>query len=192
MINIRRFSDGDEKYISEIIKDDILENFINDYPQSSIKYLLSKHTGEFIKNRAEKFHMYVLSDENSIVGTGTIGPYWGKEKESALFTIFIDPRYKGKGLGRKIIETLEQDKFYKRAIRVEVASSIPAVGFYMHFGYNFKKFGNIVNQNGEYVLEKFPRNESITLKKQIKYNLILPIYLFIPYILIIIFIISYC
>ncbi len=47
----------------------------------------------------------------------------GKEDESSLFTIFVLPEYQGKGIGRKIIETLEKgrtinyDKIKKRRFR---------------------------------------------------------------------------
>lgn len=42
-------------------------------------------------------------------GCGAIGPYWGKEDESSLFTIFVLTDYQGKGVGRRIVETLEND-----------------------------------------------------------------------------------
>ncbi|MBP3887434.1 MAG: GNAT family N-acetyltransferase, partial [Cellulosilyticum sp.] len=34
--------------------------------------------------------------------------------ESSLFTIFVLPDYQGKGIGRRIIETLESDVFFMR------------------------------------------------------------------------------
>ena len=59
------------------------------------------------------FHLQLLTDDEKIVGVGMIGPYWNSQTESSFFTIFIDPDYKGKGLGRKIIETLKEDEYYK-------------------------------------------------------------------------------
>lgn len=84
-----------------------------------------------------------------------IGPYWGKEDESSLFTIFVLPEYQGKGVGRKIIETLEQDEFFLRAKRVEIPASITACGFYKKMGYSYKNGIDVVDEEQLYRLEKF-------------------------------------
>jgi hypothetical protein len=113
-----------------------------------------------MKNRAECSHMYVVCDNEEIVGVGAIAPYYDSKTESILLTIFLLPEYEGKGIGRKIIETLELDEYFKRADRVEIPASITGVNFYRHMGYGFKKFGNIINEKGEYRLEKFPKENS--------------------------------
>ena len=156
-IRVRRYIEGDEIGICEILKKDMLSENIKDYPPESIEYLINTYDEDFIRKRANQNHTYVLIHNGKIIGTGTIGPYWGSLKESSFFTIFIDPIYKGKGLGRKIIETLEDDEYYKRANRIEIPSSITAVEFYKHFGYGFKKLGNIVDNEGEYRMEKYPK-----------------------------------
>ena len=60
-------------------------------------------------------------------------------------------------IAEKIIETLENDEYYKRADRVEIPASITAVEFYKHFGYGFKKLGHIVDDEGIYRMEKYPK-----------------------------------
>ena len=156
-IKVRRYIDGDEIGICDLVKKDVLAENIKDYPKEAINHLIESHNEELIKRRAEMFHVYVLTDNEKIVGVGMIGPYWDSLTESSFFTIFIDPSYKGQGLGRKIIETLEQDEYYKRADRVEIPASITAVEFYKHFGYGFKKLGNIVDNEGIYRMEKYPK-----------------------------------
>ena len=56
-------------------------------------------------------HFYVVCDGDKIIGCGAIGPYWDHDDESSLFTIFVLSEYQGKGIDRRIIETLEQDVF---------------------------------------------------------------------------------
>ena len=73
-----------------------------------------------------------------VAGCGAIGPYWGKEDESSLFTIFVNPEYQGKGVGRQIINTLEKDEYFTRAKRIEIPASITGVPFYLKMGYNYK------------------------------------------------------
>lgn len=156
-IKVRKFIDGDESAICEVIRKDVLSENVKDYPKEAIEHLINSHNEDLIKQRASAFHVYVLTDKNKIIGVGMIGPYWNRLTESSLFTIFIDPTYKGQGLGRKIIETLEQDEFFKRADRVEIPASITAVEFYKHMGYGFKKLGNIVDNEGIYRMEKYPK-----------------------------------
>lgn len=168
---VRKFELGDEAKICEVIKKDILTENINDYSEEAIKHLVSEQTEDLIRERAKKFHVYTFLDNNKIVGVGMIGPYWGSLTESSFFTIFRDPDYKGKGLGRKIIETLENDEYYKRATRVEIPASITAVEFYKHMGFGFKEteniLGHIVNHEGQYKMEKYPKvsNNNVNLKQ---------------------------
>lgn len=169
-IIVRKYKDGDAKGICEIIKKDVLTENIKDYPQAAIEHLIESHNEELIERRAKWCHVYVLTDNEKIVGVGMIGPYWSSLTESSFFTIFIDPEYKGQGLGKKIIETLEQDEFYKRADRVEIPASITAVEFYKHFGYGFKKLGNIVDNEGIYRMEKYPKISNNNVDKD-QYNM---------------------
>jgi len=72
-----------------------------------------------------------------------------------LFTIFVLPEYQGRGVGRTIIETLEQDEFFMRAKRVEIPASITACEFYRKMGYDFKDGIAEVDEEQLYRLEKF-------------------------------------
>ena len=172
-IKVRKYKDGDQTQICEIIRKDILTENIKDYPKDAMEHLLETHNEELISRRSKWCHVYVLTDNEKIVGVGMIGPYWNSLTESSFFTIFIDPAYKGKGLGRKIIETLMEDDYYKRADRVEIPASITAVEFYRHMGWNFKRtdevFGNIVDKEGIYRMERFPKLPNIKVENQ--YNM---------------------
>lgn len=156
-INIRKYQVGDEKEIAKVIAKTLSSVNIKDESSEEIKELILKLDEETIKNRTKWTHMYVVVDNDKIIGVGSIGPYWDSLTESSLFNIFILPEYQGKKLGRKLIETLEEDEYYKRANRVEIPASITGVEFYRHMGYGFKKFGNIVDEDKCYRLEKYPK-----------------------------------
>lgn len=47
------------------------------------------------------------------------------------------PEYQGKGVGRKIIETLEGDEFFLRAKRIEIPASFTGAPFYEKMGIVF-------------------------------------------------------
>jgi GNAT superfamily N-acetyltransferase len=99
--------------------------------------------------------MYVVCDNDKIVGCGAIAGYWGSETESVLLTIFVLPEYEGRGIGRKIIETLEKDEFFKHARRIEIPASITACGFYRKMGYTYKNGVTSPDDEGCIRLEKF-------------------------------------
>ena len=100
--------------------------------------LIANETPEHILERASWTHFYIAVEDEEIVGCGAIGPYWGKEDESCLFSIFVHPFFQGKGIGRKIMETLEKDVFFLRAARIEIPASITGVPFYLRMGYHYK------------------------------------------------------
>lgn len=152
---IRRFKNDDSVELANLIAKTLRTTNIKDYSpeyiENDIRFLIS----EKLIERSNWMHLYVVCDDNIIIGCGAIGPYWGKEDESSLFTIFVLPEYQGKGIGRKIIETLEQDAYFLRAKRIEVPSSITAVDFYRKMGYDNKNGVAELNDEQLYCLEKF-------------------------------------
>ena len=97
----------------------------------------------------------MMQFEKVIVGTDSISSYWGSETESILLTIFVLPEYHSKGIGSKIIETLEQDELFLRANRIEIPASITATEFYRKFGYNYKNGVKELDEEHHFRLEKF-------------------------------------
>lgn len=137
-MNIRRFKEEEAKEVSNLIRNTIRISNTKDYPLELMELLIETETPEHVLERASWTHFYVAEDEGRIVGCGAIGPFWGKEDESGLFTIFVHPEYQGKGVGRAIIETLEKDEYFLRAKRIEIPASITGVPFYLKMGYHFK------------------------------------------------------
>ncbi|MBR3446557.1 MAG: GNAT family N-acetyltransferase [Oscillospiraceae bacterium] len=137
-ITVRRFEKADAGVVSAAVCETVRVSNAKDYPPEYIDVLIAQHSPEVIAERAEQGHMYVACDGDRIIGTGTITGYWGSTTESILLTIFVLPEYQGKGVGRRIIETLEQDEYGKRANRIEIPASLTGVHFYRHLGYDYK------------------------------------------------------
>lgn len=154
-MEIRRFRNEDAPAVADVIAYTLRTTNIKDYSEEYIENDISFLTAEKLVERASWTHMYVVCDGERIIGCGAIGAYWGKEDESSLFTIFVHPDYQGRGIGRKIIEAIEQDEYFLRAKRIEVPASKTAVEFYRKMGYDFK--GGIKEPNDEqlFPLEKF-------------------------------------
>ena len=154
-MNIRRFTEQDAKAVSELIIRTIRISNVRDYPAELMEELVRTETPEHVLQRASWTHFYVAEEEGKIIGCGAIGPYWGKEDESSLFTIFVDPGCQGKGVGRAIVGTLEQDEFALRARRIEIPASITGLPFYQKMGYSFKDGKNEIDEEHLYRLEKY-------------------------------------
>lgn len=154
-MEIRRFQEADAAEVSELIIRTLRITNSKDYPAEEIERLTAQFTPEYVIQRASMTHFYVFCVAGNIVGCGAIGPYWGSETESSLFTIFVLPEYQGKGIGRKIIETLEADEYALRASRIEIPASITACAFYRKLGYSFKNGIDTADDEQLYRLEKF-------------------------------------
>lgn len=155
MINIRLIKDGDYKKVADMISRSVSNSaFSKFYPQCSIDYIKESLDEEGVKKRASWTHFYVIEKDNDIVACGAIGPYYDSEIESSLFNIFVDDIYQGQGYGRKIVETLENDEYFKRAKRIEIPASMSAIPFYRKMGYEHKN-GELIYDDGHFSLEKF-------------------------------------
>lgn len=152
---IRRFKESDSKKVSDLIAITLRKVNITDYSTEYIENDIKILTPEYLIERSKWTHSYVAYEDDKIVACGSIGPYWGSEEESSLFTIFVLPEYQGKGIGKKIIEALENDEYFFRAKRIEIPASITACEFYRKFGYDYKNGINKVNDEQLYILEKF-------------------------------------
>ena len=152
---IRRFTEQDAQSVSELIITTIRISNTKDYPAELMEELVKTETPEHVLQRASWTHFYVAEEAGQIVGCGAIGPYWGKEDESSLFSIFVHPDCQGKGLGRAIVETLEKDAFALRAKRIEIPASITGLPFYRKMGYTFKDGKAELDGERLYRLEKF-------------------------------------
>lgn len=154
-ISVRRFKEEDAEEVSKLIARNFLEVNSKDYGIVAMEELAKVYNSEKVLNIASYAHMYVFEWNGKIVGTGGISSFWGSETESILLTIFVLPEFHGKGIGRKIINTLEQDELYIRATRIEIPASITATEFYRKFGYDYKNGIKELDEEHHYRLEKF-------------------------------------
>ena len=153
-MNIRRFAAADAQAVSDLIVRTLRVSNARDYPAAMLEELVTRMQPADILVRAGWTHFYVVEDGGAIVGCGAIGPYWEKTDESSLFTIFVDPDWQGKGVGRRIIETLEQDEYALRAKRIEIPASITGLPFYLKLGYTYKDGHTEPDEELLYRLEK--------------------------------------
>ena len=152
---IRLFQERDAIDVAQLVAETLKVSNSKDYSAECIEYNIASHSAEILIERAKEGHMYVVCDKERIVGCGAIAGYWGSTTESIFLTIFVLPEYQGKGIGRQIIHTLEQDEYFLRAKRIEIPASITAVEFYRKMGYDYKNGIAELDNEQVYRLEKF-------------------------------------
>ena len=154
MIELRRFREQDAETVSALIATTLRTTNIRDYSsehiENDVKQLQPKH----ILERAGWMHFYVACEGETIVGCGAIGPYWGREDESSLFTIFVLPDHQGQGIGRRIVETLERDEYFLRARPSGIPVAITGTRLYRRMGYDYKNGLRVPDAEGLLRLEK--------------------------------------
>ena len=154
---IRRLREEDAQAVSDLIVTTMRVSNTRDYPAEMMEALAKTQTREHVLERSAWTHFYVAAEGETIIACGAIGPYWGREDESNLFSIFVHPGCQGKGIGRAIVETLEKDEYALRARRIEIPASVTGLPFYLRMGYTFKGGVDTTDEEGLYRLEKvFP------------------------------------
>lgn len=151
---IRRFKAGDAQAVSDLIAVTLRTTNRKDYSEEYIENDIRHLQPEDIVARAGWQHFYVAEEDGCVVGCGAIGPYWGKEDESSLFTVFVRPEAQGRGIGRSMIHALERDEYFLRARRVEIPASVTGTPFYLKMGYTYKNGVDQPDEEGLLRLEK--------------------------------------
>lgn len=153
-LRIRRFQEQDAAETSAVIAEALRRSNAPDYPAEIIQEMLEQYTASGLLEQAEGEHLYVACDGERIAGCGGIAPYMGRPAESILVTVFVQPDYQGKGVGRRIMETLEGDAYFLRADRVVIHSSITARDFYLKLGYSYQNGVSAPDEEGCIHMEK--------------------------------------
>ena len=133
MAEIRRYQPGDVAALSQLLRRTLLEVNALHCPKEEIDWLYDRYTPETVAQIAAKNHTYVMTEENVIVGTGTV-TITG-ERECEIIAAFLLPEAIGRGLGTQLFDVLEADVWSKEAIRIWLTSSVNALDFYEKRGY---------------------------------------------------------
>lgn len=158
-ITARRFQPADAQAVSDLICRTLYTTNSADYSSEELAVVVASLSPEKVLWRATWMHFYVFCCGDALVGCGAVGPYWDKTDECSFFNIFVLPEYQGRGVGRKIIETLEQDELFLRSKRAEIPASLTAVNFYRKFGYAFKNGITTPDEEKLYRLEKHRKQQ---------------------------------
>ena len=124
--------------MSALLRRTLLEVNAHYCPKGEIEWLYDRYTPETVAQIAADGHMYVMTEDGVIVGTGTV--VQTGERECEIIAAFLLPETIGRGLGTQLFDVLEGDEWCAAAKRIWLTSSVNALDFYEKRGY--------VNPNG--------------------------------------------
>ncbi|QIK57430.1 GNAT family N-acetyltransferase [Erysipelothrix sp. HDW6A] len=148
--SVRRFSQGDEETLVQVIRENLTQINQHDYGIESMNELAVSFTPQKILRQSLLGNMYVGVDDdtNEVIACVTIAPFFESKTESILLSFFVDVRYHRKGIGRLLFNAIKNDSYYLRARRIEVPSSLYAEKFYLKLGFEYKnKIRSLDSQN---------------------------------------------
>lgn len=137
MINIRNAVDNDLQEILDIYNDTILN--------TTAVFQYEVHTIEmrnqwFAQKQKDRFPVFVAVEDNVVVGFSTFGPFraWQGYKYSAEHSIYVEKKYRGKGIGKMLLQPLidEARKMNMHTIIVGIdADNKTSIAFHKQFGF---------------------------------------------------------
>ncbi|MFT4250182.1 MAG: GNAT family N-acetyltransferase [Candidatus Woesearchaeota archaeon] len=141
---IRRFQEEDLDMLQQVIHASN-SSLIGVYTQQQTNALNEVFSKEFLLDRSKKYEIYVYVIDGVIVGTASLAV--SKEKIKGMF---VHPAHQKQGIGRSLLNRVEQAAKEHGITYLQADSSLAAVMFYEKHGYTRKeiimnaKFGNSV------------------------------------------------
>ncbi len=125
---IREFQRADLPALKALVHKTITACYPGHYCVEAVRFFLDYHNEEAILRDAQKGWTIVLDKAGRILGTGTIV---GDE----IKRVFVDPTLQKQGVGRRIMQQLEETAARQGAAAVKLDASLPSRAFYDRLGY---------------------------------------------------------
>ena len=129
IVELRKLEDKLHRQALECILKTVEVSNSPDYLPSVIEYQLQTHyTMDWIRKQMQSRYFIVTLIEGKVVGTGSLD-------ENEIKAVFVDPSYQRRGVGRAMMEELEE---YARTIGLKgvlLKSSITPYDFYKRLDY---------------------------------------------------------
>ena len=155
MLKIVEYKEKYLEQISNLIIQDLLTVNSNDYGIERVKKMAEDFTVEKLQNSLSKRKkVFVALIDDNIVGTAGIDKSWYSDDEYWILTVFVKPENHGQGIGKKLIEKIEEYATTLPVKKLIIPASITAHEFYYKLGYKYKDGKKELNDEDMYIMEK--------------------------------------
>lgn len=142
--------------VAEIVGKTISEVYSKYYSDEVVNFFLQIHNHDSICKDIADNNTYVISCEDTILGTGTI-------HQNTISRVYIHPDNQYKGIGTMLMDYLEKEIIEKYSY-VDIDASLPAAKFYINRGYE------ILTQSEHSVANRKVLSYSIMRKREFEIN----------------------
>ena len=162
-MEVKEYEEKYAKGISEVILSNLYTINIKDHGKEVIDSIAQYFTEEAIKkNFPNRIKCFVAVDGETVIGTASIDnikEYYGlkvdnPENKYMILTVFISMDYQKQGIGKLLIQRIEEYAKEIGARELLIQSSVYALDFYRKLGFDYYKGINTQNEEGEYTLSK--------------------------------------
>lgn len=144
-MKIRNFKKEDAKEVCGVITRCDEEIASKDYPKKIIDWWVSKLTPELIIGKSENRYCPVAVFNGHIVGYASL-------EGNEIKKLHVNPDYHGKGIGRRLIQKIEDFSVKHNINNLIVESSIYAEKFYEKCGFSKIKINYCKHDDEKYKL----------------------------------------
>lgn len=152
---IDKFQGFQAEEVAELIKRNLLEITSKYYTSEYVASLMDDFSLSRILEKARTQHIFVVVEEDKVIGTGSLANYGNSEMASYYGTaIFVAPEFQRKGIGRQIMQKVEAKALGMGADKITVRAARNARTFYEKLGYVYRDGIATQDEKGNYVMEK--------------------------------------
>lgn len=155
MIEIKEYNENYVEQISILITRNLLEINVKDYGVEKVQEMAKDFTVEKLKDALKnRKKVFVAVKDNEVVGTAGIDVSWYNPDEYYILTVFVKPENHGEGIGRLLIQAIEDYAIHSNFRKLIIPASITAHEFYYKLGYRYKDNQKALNEENMYLMEK--------------------------------------
>ncbi|WP_024681525.1 GNAT family N-acetyltransferase [Pseudomonas syringae] len=125
---IRNAVSTDAPAISALVVTTLRESNAQDYSPDIIRQVQQSFSPSAILHFLTCRQVYVASVDDDVVATASLD-------QDTVRSVFVDPAHQGRGMGRRLMATLEAIAARNGVELLRVPSSITAEGFYLSLGF---------------------------------------------------------
>jgi GNAT superfamily N-acetyltransferase len=125
---VRRARDEDAAAVSAVVRRAVRVGNARDYPPEVIERVARSFGPAEMQGFIAQQTVFVASVAGSVVGTASLNG-------NRVRTVFVAPDMQGRGIGRQLMQAVEQAALADAAAEVMLQATITAEGFYARLGY---------------------------------------------------------
>lgn len=126
--------------IAELVRDTITTVYPKYYPSEIVDFFCDLHNQRVIEADIKAGNVWVLSDGEQIVGTGS-------RDKNHITRVYVAPQFQGNGYGSHIMRKLEED-ISRDYDTIYLDASLPATLLYETLGYRTIRHDRHIVDNG--------------------------------------------